>query len=444
MFELPFERDERLQEALRKLETLPPLVTSWEIERLREQLVEAELGQRFVLQGGDCAETFADCRSEIIASKVKVLLQMGLVLAFGTKKPITRIGRIAGQYAKPRSARHESRDGLALPNYFGDSVNREEFSATARAPAASLMVEGYMHAASTLNFVRSLTGTGFSDVRHPHQWDLGFLERSDFPEALRERYRKTTQAVLDALGFVRVLGGSGASANARSDSGPRRAEPEQAELFVSHEGLLLEYERCFARNVPRRPHPYLLSTHLPWIGERTRKADGAHVEFFRGLRNPIGVKLGPKTEVAELVALAEKLNPENEQGRVLWITRMGASDLTQLSALAKAAKQRGTAGLWVCDPMHGNTTTTPSGTKTREMRHILAELRETADRLADAGLHLGGIHCELTGEDVTECIGSSVKESELSTRYTTACDPRLNYAQALEIAYEVADKLAAS
>jgi 3-deoxy-7-phosphoheptulonate synthase len=423
--------------ALAKLRALPPLVTSWEIERLKRHLADAQLGKRFVLQGGDCAETLDDCRSEMISSKLKILLQMSLVLVHGAMKPVVRIARIAGQYAKPRSQpletkRDESGREVSLPNYFGDLVNRAEFTPEARAADPWLLVTGYQHAAMTLNFVRSLTEGGFADLHHPEQWDLSFFEHASLPAALREEYQRTSRQLSEALRFMEALGETSVS------------ELSRVELYTSHEGLNLEYESAQTRRVPRRDGWFDLTTHMPWIGERTRQLDGAHVELFRGVRNPIGVKVGPSAVPGDIVELVRTLSPDDEPGKIVLITRMGvARAAAALPPLLDAMRRSGRRVLFICDPMHGNTQTTAAGRKTRDFGDILREIELTMDAHAAAGTIFGGVHFELTGDDVTECTGGAagITEGDLETNYATACDPRLNYRQALEMAFSIARRL---
>jgi 3-deoxy-7-phosphoheptulonate synthase len=423
--------------AVAKLAALPPLVTSWEIERLKRHLGDAQEGKRLVLQGGDCAETLADCRPDVISSKLKILLQMSLVLVHGAMKPVVRIGRVAGQYAKPRSQPLEVRkrqDGteIALPNYFGDLVNRAEFTAEARAADPQLLVAGYMHAAMTLNFVRSLTEGGFADLHHPEQWDLSFVDVAGLPPELREEYQRTSSQLSEALRFMEALG-------------EKQVEDlSRVEFYTSHEGLNLDYESALTRAVPRREGHWCLTTHLPWIGERTRQLDGAHVEFFRGIANPIGVKLGPSVTVDDVRALIETLNPRDERGKLVLITRMGVAKAERaLPPLLEAVKSLGRRVLWICDPMHGNTQSTASGRKTRSYGDILREIEITIDAHQAVGTIFGGVHFEMTGEDVTECTGGAagITVGDLETNYSTACDPRLNYRQSLEMAFSIAKHL---
>jgi len=425
---------EAVSRAVAKLRGLPPLVTSWEIERLRTLFADAQEGRRFVLQGGDCAETLADCRPEPIAAKLKILLQMSLVLVQGLRKPVVRVGRFAGQYAKPRSSMTETRTvagaELTLPSYFGDLVNEAEFSERARRPDPHLMVRGYQHAAMTLNFIRSLIDGGFADVHHPEYWDLSFLEHASLPAQRREAYERVSRSLADALEFMEALGEA------------RVHELTRVEFFTSHEALNLLYECAQTRQVPRRTGWYDLTTHLPWIGERTRALDGAHVEYMRGIANPVGVKLGPATDPGEAVELTRALNPGNEPGKLVLITRMGVSRVDQaLPPLVDAVTRADRRVLWIADPMHGNGMITEGGIKTRSFDAIAEELRKTCAIHRGAGTVLGGVHFELTGEDVTECIGgaSGVTEACLTRNYASLCDPRLNYQQSLELAFELAE-----
>lgn len=428
-----------LASAVEKLRSLPPLVTSWEVERLTAQLAEAQEGKRFVLQGGDCAETLADCRPDVISSKLKILLQMSLVLVHGTMKPIVRIGRFAGQYAKPRSERMESRtsslgEKVSLPSYFGDLVNRAEFTPEARTADPRLLIDAYQHAALTLNFIRSLSAGGFADLHHPEQWDLSFFENANLSGELKEEYRRTSQQLSEALRFMEALGETSVD------------ELTRVTFFTSHEGLNLHYESAQTRRVPRKEGYWDLTTHLPWIGERTRQLAGAHVEFFRGVRNPVGIKIGPTCTPDELIRLLDALNPSEQPGKIVLISRMGVARIAEsLPPLLRATKREGRRVLWVSDPMHGNTKTTDTGVKTRAFDAILGEI-ETAMDLHDAeGTVFGGVHLELTGEDVTECVGGAagITEADLSTNYASACDPRLNYRQALETAFRIARRIRA-
>lgn len=418
-----------LQRAVQRLADLPPLVTSWEIESLKASLAEAQVGKRLIIHGGDCAETLDECSPATITATLKILLQMSLVLIHGSQKPVVRIGRLAGQYAKPRSKPTETKtvDGqpCELPSYFGDLVNKAEFAPHARRPDPDLMLAGYHHAAMTLNFIRSLATGGFADLHHAEQWDLRFLTNAQLTDDLRERYQRMSQEVRSAIRFAELIGAGSMQ------------ELNRVDFFASHEGLNLEYESAQTRRVPRRDGHYCLTTHMPWIGERTRAPDGAHVEFFRGIANPVGVKVGPSIDPQEAVALLRTLNPKREPGKIVLISRMGATKVDALPPILQAVEKSGEPAVWLCDPMHGNGHLTDNGHKTRSFDAIVAELRSTMAAHARAGTVLGGVHVEVTGHDVTEVIGgaSGVTQERLSENYATACDPRLNYAQALELAF---------
>ena len=410
---------------------LPPLVTSWEIEQLKGELARAARGETFVLQGGDCAESFDDCRSEPIAAKLKILLQMSLVLVHGARKPVVRIGRIAGQYAKPRSADVETRGEVTLPAYRGDIINRDGFTASDRAPDPTLMLRAYERAGLTLNFIRALTDGGFADLHHPEQWGLDFLSFS--PKAVE--WQRMVSFIDESIHFMETI------------TGTVIGELTRADFYTSHDGLHLPYEQAQTRRVPHRAGWYNLSTHFPWIGDRTRALDGAHVEYLGGIANPIAVKIGPSITPAELLALIDVLNPANEPGRLTLIHRFGVKRIAGLlPALIGAVRGAGKTVLWCCDPMHGNTQTTESGIKTRDFGDILSELEQAFDLHRQAGSYLGGVHFELTGDNVTECIGGArgLTEADLQTGYRTLCDPRLNYEQALEMAMIIAQRMTAS
>jgi 3-deoxy-7-phosphoheptulonate synthase len=427
-----YEVQKEVEEVVAELGRLPPLVTSWEVERLRELVAEAQQGRRFLLQGGDCAESLSDCRPDIITNRQKIILQMSLVLIHGGHRPVIRVGRIAGQYAKPRSKPTETRGGVELPSYFGDLVNRPEFTPEARRADPRLMLACYHHAAMTLNFVRSLSDGGFADVHHPEYWDLSFFRQAAVPSELQEEYEQTTRKLSEALRFMEALGERTV------------ADLTRVDFYTSHEGLNLHYESAQTRQVPWRQGWYDLTTHLPWIGERTRALDGAHVEFFRGIRNPVGVKLGPSVSPADAVRLAEQLNPDNEPGKLVLITRMGAQKVVDaLPPVVEAMRRAGRLVLWVCDPMHGNTVSTSSGIKTRNFDDVLHEVERSFDVHEQLGSYLGGVHFELTGEDVTECMGGAVgiTEKDLERNYATLCDPRLNYRQALEMSFRLARRM---
>jgi 3-deoxy-7-phosphoheptulonate synthase len=421
-----------LERACARLCQLPPLVTSWEIERLKRLLAEAQLGKRFLVQGGDCAETLADCRSSVIADKLKILLQMSLVMIHEGKRPVIRIGRFAGQYAKPRSKSVESREGVVRPSYFGDMINRADFTEIGRRPDPENMIIAYSYAALTLNFIRSLSAGGFADVHHPEYWQLAFFRRANVPDSLRNEYERTTHQLAEALRFMEALGESSVEELTRVD------------FYTSHEGLNLHYESAQTRQVPRRQGWYDLTTHFPWIGDRTRAVDGAHIEFFRGVQNPVAVKIGPSVTPDQVLRIIDAVNPSNEPGKLALITRMGATKVGDvLPGIVEVVKRSGRLVLWVCDPMHGNTQTTPSGLKTRDFDDILREVELTFDVHEGCGTPLGGVHFEMTGEDVTECIGGAagVTVDDLDKNYASACDPRLNYRQALEMGFRIAKRL---
>ncbi len=416
---------EALARATAELAGLPPLVTSWEIESLKEQLAEAAAGRAFLLQGGDCAETLADCTSSAIAAKLKILLQMSLVLVWGLRTRVVRVGRFAGQYAKPRSSDFEEHEGSRLPTYRGDLINRAGFSVAEREPDPQLLLRGYERSALTINFIRALIDGGFADLHHPEYWDLGFVEHS--PRAVE--YRRMVEGIGDSLRFVETLAG-------RTVAGMNRID-----FYTSHEGLHLLYEQAQTREVPHRPGWYNLATHFPWIGMRTADPAGAHAEYFRGLANPIAVKVGPATTPEQLARLLELLHPNDEPGRLTLIHRFGAPRIEAgLPPLVETVKRSGKSVLWVCDPMHGNTVTTAAGFKTRRFDHILDELERSFDLHAALGTHLGGVHFELTGEEVTECVGGArgLTDVELARAYRSTVDPRLNYEQALEMALAIA------
>ncbi|MBA3454527.1 MAG: 3-deoxy-7-phosphoheptulonate synthase class II [Deltaproteobacteria bacterium] len=409
---------------------LPPLVTSWEIEKLKGELARAAKGEAFVLQGGDCAESFDDCRSEPIAAKLKILLQMSLVLVHGTRLQVVRIGRIAGQYAKPRSADVETRGDVTLPAYRGDIINRDAFTAQDREPDPVLMLRAYERAGLTLNFIRALTDGGFADLHHPEYWDVSFAQG-----AARERYEVIVRSIRESLNFVSAITGVESEALRRVD------------VYTSHEALALPYEQAQTRQVPRRAGWYNLSTHFPWIGMRTAQLDGAHVEFHRGINNPLGIKIGAAMTTEWLIGLLDALDADRSPGRITLIHRMGAKNVqSKLPPLVEAVQRTGRTVLWMCDPMHGNTETTPGGIKTRRFDNIVDELEQSFSLHTQLGSRLGGVHVELTGEDVTECIGGSrgLTEIDLERAYKSRVDPRLNYEQALEVAMRIAGHLRGS
>jgi 3-deoxy-7-phosphoheptulonate synthase len=417
---------EELASASAHLAQLPPLVTSWEVLALKEAIAEAQDGARFLLQGGDCAESFSDCTSPVISNRLKVLLQMSLVLVHGLKRPVLRVGRFAGQYAKPRSADIETRDGTSLPSFRGDLVNGPEFTLAARRPDPQRMIRAHAHSALTMNFVRALIDGGFADLRHPEYWDLAWVDHSP----LAAEYRQMVSAIGNSLRFMETLAGPIAGFS-------------KVDFFTSHEALLLHYEQALTREVPRNPGWFNLSTHFPWIGMRTAALDGAHVEYFRGIRNPIAVKVGPSVTPDQLLPLIDVLNPDEEPGRLTLVHRMGNARIaTALPPLLEAVKREGRRVLWVADPMHGNTESTSNGYKTRRFDNIHGELDQAFDIHAAVGTRLGGVHLELTGEDVTECTGGArgLCETDLDRAYKSMVDPRLNYEQSLELAMLIVRK----
>ena len=422
-----FEDEVQLDEVIHELGQKPPLVTPWEIDRLTGQLAAASKGKRFLLQGGDCAERFNECRPEIISNRLKVLLQMSLVLVYGLRMPVIRVGRFAGQYAKPRSSDMEESNGEILPSYRGDIVNAPEFGRSARRPAPRRMIQAYEHSAMSLNYIRALGEGGFADLRHPENWNLGFVQH----ESLRKEYQSIVDSILESLGFMEAV-----SSNPIGDV-------DRVSFYTSHEALLLPYEEAFTREEGSSGKSYNLSTHFPWVGKRTNNIDGAHIEYVRGIQNPIGIKVGPGMSESELIALLRRVNPANTPGRITLITRFGAALIADgLPPLIQAINNEGLNVLWTCDPMHGNTEVVANGVKTRRFKNILSELEHAFDVHASCGSILGGVHLELTGENVTECIGGAggLNESDLSRAYQSEVDPRLNGEQALELAFAIVRK----
>jgi len=414
-----------LDRAVADLSRLPPLVTSWEVDSLKDLFAKAQRGEAFVLQGGDCAETFDECTSENIVAKLKILLQMSLVMLYGLRKPVVRVGRMAGQYAKPRSADTETRDGTSLPSFRGDLVNRSPFTAEDRIPDPQMILRGYERAALTLNFVRSLIDGGFADLHHPEYWDVDWVGHSQ----MADEYHQIVKSISTSIDFLETF------------SGKEVYRSQRADIYSAHEGLHLLYEQSQTRFLDRRERWYNLTTHFPWIGMRTAAVDGAHIEYFRGIANPMGVKIGPGMSREWLQELVAILNPNNEPGRLALIHRFGAKAIEEsLPDLISAVKETGCPVLWVCDPMHGNTESTADGTKTRRFDSILAEL-ESAFRVHESmGSYLGGVHLELTGENVTECTGGArgLTDRDLARAYKSTVDPRLNYEQAMEVAMRIA------
>ncbi|MGH8776429.1 MAG: class II 3-deoxy-7-phosphoheptulonate synthase [Jiangellaceae bacterium] len=415
------------QQAMAELRVMPPLVFAGECDLLCERLAAVSRGEAFLLQGGDCAETFGGVTADNVRNKLKTLLQMAVVLTYAASVPVVKVGRLAGQYAKPRSRPNETRGMQTLPAYRGDIVNGFEFNTRSRTPDPARMVLAYRAAAATLNLTRAFVGGGYADLRQVHAWNTDFVRTS--PAGLR--YERLAGEIDKALAFMHAIG----------------ADPEQlhtVELYASHEALLLDYERAFTRIDSRTALPYDVSAHLVWIGERTRQLDGAHVEFATRIRNPIAVKIGPATSPDEVLALADRLDPDRVPGRLTLVTRMGAGRVRDvLPPLVEKATATGLVVSWVCDPMHGNTYEAPSGYKTRRFDDVVEEVRGFFDVHRALGTVPGGIHVELTGDDVTECVGGGdpVAEDGLGDRYETVCDPRLNRTQSLELAFLVAELL---
>lgn len=417
-----YENETEVTSVLKSLSELPPLVTAWEVDKLQKQLAEAANGNAFVLQGGDCSESFADCNASTILRKLKVLIQMSLVLICGSKQRVVRVGRIAGQYAKPRSADKESREGIELPSYRGDIINRSPFTKDDRTPDPQLLLRAYERSALTMNYIRALSQGGFADLHHPENWDLEFVRNTPGSR----KYQELLESLSDSIRFMEVVSAS------------QMEQLSRVDFFTSHEGLHLLFEQALTRTDQRQRGFYNLSTHLPWIGDRTRAIDGAHVEYFRGIRNPIGVKVGNTMAPDELIDLIKVLNPENIPGRLTLIHRFGADKITsRLPILATAVRRAKLNVLWSCDPMHGNTQATRNGYKTRAFDDITSEIISAFRVHHECGTRLGGIHLELTGEDVTECVGgpANLTESDLPRDYRSQVDPRLNYEQAMEIAF---------
>jgi len=409
---------------------MPPLVFAQEIRDLKQHLADISVGNGFLLQGGDCAESFADFSANRIRDTFKVILQMAVVLTFGGQRPVTKIARMAGQFAKPRSADFEEIDGISLPSYRGDIINAPEFSETARVPDPQRMLEAYHQSAATLNLLRAFAQGGLADLHQVNRWNMGFAKANP----ATERYLQMSERIEESLKFMEVCG-------IKSANSPSIRETQ---LFTSHEALLLNYEEALSRIDSFTGKRYNCSSHFVWIGERTRQLDHAHMEFFKQIENPVGVKIGPGISGDELLRLIDALNPDNEAGRLTLITRMGADNLAdKLPALIRAVKAEGRHVVWSSDPMHGNTIESSSGYKTREFDAILRELRQFFAVHEAEGSFGGGIHLEMTGENVTECTGGAYKisDDDLSQRYRTQCDPRLNADQVLELAYLMADTL---
>ena len=434
-----------VEKALAKLERLPPIVTPTEIAKLKKSLREVALGRAFLLQGGDCAELFDYCEENAIESKIKLLLQMSLVLIWGMNKPVVRVARMAGQFAKPRSNPMEMHNGVEIHSFRGDNING--YSPDERTPDPSRLVAAYFHSASTLNYMRASLASGIADLHSPLDWGLGHVQ----DPSIKAKYERIVESITESLRFMRTVG---ADSNANG--------LETVDLYTSHEGLLLEYEQSLTRRLKHPPGArqpdrlekggegggendgkgwYNTSAHFLWIGDRTRQPDGAHVEFFRGLENPVGIKVGPSMEGKELIRLLDIVNPNKEEGKVTLITRYGEGKVEGLLGdHIEAVKKSGHVVVWQCDPMHGNTRSTPTGIKTRQFSSIYNELSSALKIHKEHGSFLGGVHLELTGEAVTECVGGSegLTDKDLSLNYTSYCDPRLNEKQALELMFLIA------
>ncbi|WP_238371364.1 class II 3-deoxy-7-phosphoheptulonate synthase [Heliomarina baculiformis] len=412
-----------------QLSKYPPLVFAGEARRLKAQLGEAAKGNAFLLQGGDCAESFEQFSADGIRDTFKVMLQMAMVLTYGAKVPVIKLGRMAGQFAKPRSAPTEQVDGVELPSYRGDIINDLAFTAESRIPDPRRMLQAYTQAAATLNLLRAFSTGGYADVHQVHSWTLGFTEGRK-----AERYREMANRITDTLDFMKAAGVNQDTAHTL----------QSVDFYTSHEGLLLEYEEALTRLDSTSGNWLAGSGHMLWIGDRTRQPDGAHVEFLRGVLNPIGLKCGPSMTSEDLKLLLAKLNPNNEAGRLTLISRFGAGKVSEhLPRLIKTVKEVGANVVWVCDPMHGNTVKSSSGYKTRPFESVLSEVREFFSVHASENTVPGGVHFEMTGQDVTECTGGvhAVTDENLQDRYHTACDPRLNASQSLELAFLVAEEL---
>ena len=413
-----------------KLKRFPPLVFAGEARRLKQRLGEVAAGEAFLLQGGDCAESFKEFHPDNIRDTFRVILQMAVVLTFAASKPVVKVGRIAGQFGKPRSSPIETIDGVTLPSYRGDNINGMDFTPESRVPDPERLTQAYSQSAATLNLLRAFSQGGYANLSNVHRWMLGFVDRS--PQG--ERYEQLADQISKSLDFMKACG-------VTPDSVPQMS---QVEFYTSHEALLLGYEEAMTRIDSTSGEWYDTSAHMLWIGHRTRQIDHAHVNFCKGIRNPIGIKCGPGLETDELLRLIETLNPNDEPGRITLISRFGSEGVAKgLPPLARAVKKSGRTVVWSCDPMHGNTLKTDSGFKTRPVDRILSEVRQFVDVLSSEGCYPGGVHFEMTGQNVTECIGGAqaISEGDLSSRYHTHCDPRLNGEQALELAFMIAEKL---
>ncbi|WP_409431798.1 class II 3-deoxy-7-phosphoheptulonate synthase [Litorimonas sp. RW-G-Af-16] len=421
----------KLAEVENTLRGYPPLVFAGEARRLKARLADVANGKAFLLQGGDCAESFKEFHPDNLRDMFRVMMQMAVVLTYGAGQPVVKVGRIAGQFGKPRSSPVEVRDGITLPSYRGDNINSMEFDEKSRIPNPKRLLKAYGQSASTLNLLRAFSTGGYANLRNIHKWTLGFADKSE----QTARYKELCEKIEDALDFMEACG-------VTPDSTPQMASTD---YYTSHEGLLLGYEEAMTRIDSTTGRWYDTSAHMLWIGNRTRQLDHAHVEFFRGIENPIAMKIGEGLAPDELMRLLDKLNPENEAGRITLIARYGHDKVAKgLPELARAVKKAGRSVVWSCDPMHGNTIKTDTGYKTRPVDFILTEVRQFMQVLHSEGCWPGGVHFEMTGQNVTECTGGSaaaVREEDLSARYRTHCDPRLNADQALELAFLIAEEL---
>ncbi len=416
-----------LEKCVAELRSFPPLVFAGECDNLKALIAQAAEGGAFMLQGGDCAETFVGATADSIRNRIKTILQMAAVLQYGASLPVIKVGRMAGQFAKPRSNDLETQGDLTLPAYRGDAVNDLEFTESARTPNPARLLRVYHTSAATLNLVRAFTQGGFADLRQVHEWNKGFIKDSK----IGTRYEAMAKEIGRALDFMRSAG---------VDPAPFK----KVDFYSSHEALILAYEKALTRIDSRTGLAYDVSAHFVWVGERTRQIDGAHLDFAAKIRNPIGVKIGPKSTAEEVLQLIKILDPDNEPGRLTFITRIGAGKVREiLPSIISAVTKSGAKVLWVCDPMHGNTYEAPSGYKTRKFDDVLDEVKGFFEVHKSLGTHPGGIHIELTGDDVTECVGGGeeISYDDLAMRYETACDPRLNHTQSLELAFLVAEML---
>ncbi len=420
-----YPNEAELEQVYEELGDYPPLTTSWEVEALKQKLADVSAGKGFLLQGGDCAESFADCKSPKIVNLLKVLMQMSFILIHEMETSVVRVGRIAGQYAKPRSRDYEIVDGEKIPNYRGDLINSITPTLEERTPDPQRLIKGYNHASLTLNFLRALSNEGFADLHHPEYWELDFMQENEY----YKEYEAMVNSIQKAVNFMETIT-------------PNEFNTlQKIDVYTSHEGLNLWYDSAQTQRVPRRQGWYNLSAHMVWLGNRTRDLGGAHVEYLRGIRNPIGIKIGPNYDMDQTLKLIERLNPIHEQGKIVLITRFGKDEVEDgLADLIQKIKHEGMPVVWSCDPMHGNTFSTDENIKTRNFDSIISEIRKTFAIHRDQGSYLGGVHLELTGDNVTECVGGAegLHEGELHKNYKTYCDPRLNYQQSLELAFLIA------